>query len=58
MSDDELLEYYEKYKDHQASVINLSLNLRDLVRLVHLFVIGAGDESECDATKADIDMYD
>lgn len=36
MSDQELLIYYEKYKNYQAGIIDMSLNLRDLIRLVHL----------------------
>lgn len=38
MNDKELLEYYEKYKKYQSGVINHTLNLEDLVRLVYLIM--------------------
>jgi hypothetical protein len=36
MTDQELILYYEKYKNYQAGVIEMSLNLRDLMRLFYL----------------------
>lgn len=36
MTDKELLDYYEKYQDYQAGVINHTLNLKDLIRMTYL----------------------
>lgn len=38
MTDKELLDYYEKYKKYQAGVINHTLNLEDLLRLIYLIL--------------------
>lgn len=54
MSDDELLEYYAKYKDYQAGYMNITLNIRDLVRLVWL----VGDENTLNEQEGDeSDLY-
>lgn len=45
MNDDQLQEFYEKYKHYQSSVIN-TLNLKDLINLIRTVDISKGDVNE------------